>query len=108
MAHFHTQRRSGVRDLQEVDAASAGRRGDPDEAEAGGGLVADVGGDHAANELGSSKLPLWHHTWRRKEKRMSERPQRTVHSVFLCHLIIGSRQNIYQSCLSPSDVFPDL
>lgn len=49
--------------LQKVDAAGAGGWGDPYEAESGGGLVADVRGHHAANELGSSKLPLGHHTW---------------------------------------------
>lgn len=46
-------------DLQEVDAASAGWWGNPDKAEAGGGLVADVGSDNTANKLGSTKLTLW-------------------------------------------------
>lgn len=45
-------------DLQEVDAASARRWSDPDKAEAGGRLVADMGSDHTANKLGSTKLPL--------------------------------------------------
>ncbi|TNN82023.1 hypothetical protein EYF80_007669 [Liparis tanakae] len=49
-------------DLQKVDTASARWRGDPDKAEAGGGLVADMGSNHAANKLGSTKLALWHHT----------------------------------------------
>lgn len=48
--------------LQEVHAAGAGGRGDPDEAESGGGLVADVRGHHTADKLGSTKLPLRHHT----------------------------------------------
>lgn len=51
-----------ISDLQEVDAAGTGRWSDPDEAEAGGGLVADVGGDHAADKLGSTELTLRHHT----------------------------------------------
>lgn len=54
-----------MHDLQEVDTACARRRGDPDKTEAGGGLVADVGSNHTANKLGSTKLPLWHHTWKR-------------------------------------------
>lgn len=63
-------------DLQEVDAAGARRWGDPDKAKAGGRLVADVGSDHTANKLGSTELPLWHHTWGREEKRM--RPKRMI------------------------------
>lgn len=58
--------------LQEVDAAGARRRGDPHEAEGGGGLVADMGGNHAADELGSSELALWHHTWKKRERRERE------------------------------------
>lgn len=57
--------------LQEVDAAGAGGRGDPDEAESGGGLVTDVRGHHAADELGSSELPLGHHTWTGRRRRDS-------------------------------------
>lgn len=48
--------------LQEVDAAGARWRSDPHEAEGGGGLVTDVGGNHAADKLGSTELALWHHT----------------------------------------------
>lgn len=55
-------------DLQEVHAASARRWRNPDKAEAGGGLVADVGSHDAANKLGSTKLTLWHYTWRREDK----------------------------------------
>lgn len=41
--HTHTHTHVGVYlYLQEVDAAGARRWGDPDKAEAGGGLVADV------------------------------------------------------------------
>lgn len=57
--------------LQEVHAAGAGGRGDPDEAESGGGLVTDVRGHHAADELGSSELPLGHHTWTGHRRRNS-------------------------------------
>lgn len=48
--------------LQEVDAAGTRWRGDPHEAEDGGGLVTDVGGNHAADKLGPAELSLWHHT----------------------------------------------
>lgn len=62
-------------DLQEVHTASARWWCNPDKAETGRGLVADMRGDHTANKLGSSKLTLWHHTWRKEEKR-SETPRR--------------------------------
>lgn len=51
-----------MRILQEVDAAGARWRSNPHEAEDGGGLVADVGRNHAAHKLGPTKLALWHHT----------------------------------------------
>lgn len=51
-----------MRDSHEVDAAGAGRRSDPDEAEAGGGQVTDVRRHHAAHKL-SPELPVGHHPW---------------------------------------------
>lgn len=51
-----------MENLQEVDAAGTRWRGDPHEAEDGGGLVTDVGGNHAADKLGPAELSLWHHT----------------------------------------------
>lgn len=56
-------------DLQEIDAAGARRRGDPDKTETGGGLMADMRGHNTADELGSSKLPIWYHTWITTEKK---------------------------------------
>lgn len=50
--------RATQKDLQEIHAAGAGWWGDPNKTEAGGGLVADVGGHDAANKLGSSKLTI--------------------------------------------------
>lgn len=58
-----------ARVLQEVDAAGAWWRSDPHEAEDGGGLVTDVGGNHAADKLGPAKLSLGHHTWKSRERR---------------------------------------
>lgn len=58
--------------LQEVDAAGTRRWGDPDKAEAGGGLVTDMWSHHAADKLGSTKLPLRHYTWSGQVQRASE------------------------------------
>lgn len=63
-------------DLQEIDAAGAGWRGDPHKTEAGGGLVADVGSHNTANKLGSSILTIWNHTWRTEEGRGRENEQK--------------------------------
>ena len=71
--------------LQEVDAAGTRRWGDPDKAEAGGGLVTDMWGHHAAYKLGSTILSLWHYTWIGQQQRTSESNTIQVFSLFPNH-----------------------
>lgn len=51
-----------VQYLQEVDTAGAGRRSNPDEAETGGGLVADVRRHDTTHKLSPKLTLLRHHT----------------------------------------------
>lgn len=84
----HDSRRRGLhgwrmRILQEVDAAGARWRSNPHEAEDGGGLVTDVGGNHAADKLGPAKLSLWHHTWKSQERRRCQLSSHSCIHTFL-------------------------